>query len=143
MKLISLIPEAINPIDKKRLEGSGENIIDTYEIGPYTSILVKNKSGRIQIGLTSHDNTFTGRFDQDDRPTKEDMKTIMSLWKGLTDKIKEWVEIYGEIHGGSINKGKTVKYRNIFLRYGLNCGEIYDANGGTGFIIYPSNTSTQ
>lgn len=131
-----LISEEINPIDKKSLDYSGEKIIDTLEIGPYTSILVKSRSGRYQIGLTSHDRTFTSKLSQDKQPTKEDMKTIMSLWSGLTDKIKEWVAKYGKIYGGSMNHSKTTKYRNIFLRYGLKCSEIESSEGGTFFIIY-------
>jgi homospermidine synthase len=131
------IGEGINPKDKKSLEYSGEKIIDTIDIGPYTSILVKNKLGRYQIGLTSHDKAFTNKISQDKKATKEDMKTIMSLWGGLTDKIKEWVATYGEIYGGSLNHDKTIKYRNIFVRYGLKCGEIDKTQGGTFFIIYP------
>jgi hypothetical protein len=138
MKLMSLISEEINPGDKKSLEYSGEKIIDTIDIGPYTSILVKNRSGRYQIGLTSNDRAFTSKMSQDKQPTKEDMKTIMSLWSGLTDKIKEWVAMYGEIYGGSLNPDKTIKYRRIFMRYGLKCGEIDKSQGGTFFIIYPN-----
>ena len=74
---------------------------------------------------------------QDRIPSKEDTKTIMSMWSSLVDKIKEWVEKYGEIHGGSMNPEKTIKYQRIFLRYGLNCSDIYQGNGGTGFIISP------
>ena len=137
MKLMSLISEEINPVDKKSLEGSGEKIIETVEIGPYTAILVKNKSGRYQIGLTSHERTFTTKISQDKKPSTEDTKTIMSMWSSLVDKIKEWTETYGEIHGGSMNPEKTIKYQRIFLRYGLNCSDIYQGNGGTGFIISP------
>jgi hypothetical protein len=133
-----LISEEINPIDKKSLSYSGEKIIDTLEIGPYTSILVKGRSGRYQIGLTSHNRTFTNKLSQEKQPTKEDMKTIISLWGGLSDKIKEWVAKYGKIYGGSMNHSKTTKYRNIFLRYGLKCGEIESSEGGTFFIIHPN-----
>jgi hypothetical protein len=138
MKLMSLISEEINPDDKKSLEYSGEKIIDTIDIGPYTSVLVKNRSGRYQIGLTSHDRAFTSKMSQDKQSTKEDMKTIMSLWGGLTDKIKEWVAMYGEIYGGSMNPDKTIKYRRIFMRYGLKCGEIDKSQGNSFFIIYPN-----
>jgi hypothetical protein len=138
MKLMSLISEEINSGDKKSLEYSGEKIIDTIDIGPYTSILVKNRSGRYQIGLTSHDRAFTSKMSQDKQSTKEDIKTIMSLWGGLTDKIKEWVAMYGEIYGGSLNPDKTIKYRRIFMRYGLKCSEIDKSQGGTFFIIYPN-----
>jgi hypothetical protein len=61
---MSLISEEINPIDKKSLEGSGEKIIETVEIGPYTAILVRNKMGRYQIGLTSHERSFTTKISQ-------------------------------------------------------------------------------
>lgn len=134
---MSLIPEEINPEDKKRLEGGGENIIDTIDIGPYTAILVKSKGGMYQIGLTSHENTFTTATSQNKRPTKENMKTIITLWSKLTDKIKEWLQTYGEIYGGSMNQEKTRKYRIIFTRYGLNCGEIMRVPGGSLFAIYP------
>jgi hypothetical protein len=60
------------------------------------------------------------------------------LWGGLTDKIKEWVAMYGEIYGGSMNPDKTIKYRRIFMRYGLKCGEIDKSQGNTFFIIYPN-----
>jgi hypothetical protein len=135
---MSIISEEINPVDKKSLEGSGEKIIETVEIGPYTAILVINKMGRYQIGLTSHKRSFTTRISQDRIPSKENTKTIMSMWSSLVDKIKEWTETYGEIHGGSMNPEKTTKYQRIFLRYGLNCSDIYQGNGGTGFVIYPN-----
>jgi hypothetical protein len=141
MKLISLLQELLlHPTDQERLDSRGENLVDSLEVGPYKIALLRNNySGRLQMGLTSHENLFTNPEDQQDRPSKESTKTIMALWGTLTNKIKEWGLRYGEIHGGSMNNRKTIKYRNIFMRYGLKCGEIYKISNSTGFVIYPIN----
>jgi hypothetical protein len=134
---MSLIPEEISDSDKTKLSDNYEEIIETVEIGPYTAILIKNrKNGVYQIGLTSHERTFTTVMSQNKKQTKEDMKTIISLWSTLTDKIKEWLQKYGNILGGSMNTEKTEKYHKIFKRYGLKCGDIFSLNGGSGFFIY-------
>jgi hypothetical protein len=141
MKLITLLQELLlHPTDQERLDTRGENLIDSLEVGPYKIALLKNaNSGRIQMGLTSHENLFTNPEDQQDRPSKENAKTIMALWGTLTNKIKDWGRVYGDIHGGSMNPQKTIKYRNIFMRYGLKCGEIYKVGSSTGFVIHPLN----
>lgn len=139
MKLTHLLQELLlHQTDQERLDTRGEELIDSLEVGPYKIALLKNaRSGRIQMGLTSHDNLFTNPEDQEDRPSKESAKTIITLWGTLTNKIKDWGHKYGDIHGGSMNPQKTTKYRNIFMRYGLNCGEIYKVGNSTGFVIHP------
>lgn len=143
MNFESLLMELImNPVDQERLDKRGEILLDSLEVGPYKAVLLKNKNTDfIQIGLTSYDNLFTNPEDQLDKPSHESHKMIVLLWKSLTSKIKEWVKEYGTIHGGSSNHGKTEKYRKIFMRYGLNCGEIFTRGRDTGFTIHPSESN--
>jgi hypothetical protein len=144
MKLTQLLQELLlTAVDLQRLNSRGEIKIDGLEVGPYEMVLLRNiHTGRLQIGLTSHDNHFTNPGDQVDRPSKESTRTIVAATGKLTNKVKDWISQYGDIHVGSINAKKTMKYHNIFMRYGINCGEIY-TSGGVGFIVHPPHPSPQ
>lgn len=137
MKMLSILNELLLAMrDIDGLTHMGEEMVDSFEYGPYKVILLKNKSGRYQLGLASYDNDFTD-FNSHLKhiPSKEKMETIIPFWSNLSLKIAEWLELYNPITAGSTNPKKTRIYHSIFSRAGLNCGEIRDMSGGTGFII--------
>ena len=124
--------------DLERLKQHGEEIVEEFQEGPFTLILTKNiHHNTYQVGLTSDEQEFTSPESQTKKLTNQSTRTIIQSWGRISRKIKEWLERFGMIHIGSMNKSKTHKYHRILSNFGLDCGPIQSIGRGDFFIIKP------
>lgn len=126
-------------IDQERLRSNGEEIIDEFEEGPYSLILLRNRhNGKYQVGLTSDEQEFTSVASQMKKPTTKSNSEILQTWSRISRKLTEWVNAHQKVAIGSFNRSRTAKYRRILINFGLNVGEIIPQSQGDYFFIYGS-----
>lgn len=105
-----------------KLHEFGYDIIDRFDLGPYTMLLLYNDE-EYEVALTTGDEEFTT---YDSQVTKSSSQKInfIKITKLLVDKINEWLSKYGDLTVGSLNKKRTYKYHRIFKNLGLQVSDI-------------------
>jgi hypothetical protein len=123
IRLIDLLRESLdNEIFK--LKAIGYEIIDKYTSGIYTAFLLYDpKEDVYEIALTSNDQEFT-TFQSQIKKSPQDSKTSVISFKDIVFKIKEWLDKYGDLVVGSLNKNRTYKYHQLLKKFGFNVGDI-------------------
>jgi len=106
----------------EKLNEFGYEVIDMYRFSSYIMLLLKSESGEFEVSLTTGDDEFTTFDSQKKKPTKE-TKSV-SISKKLINKIKEWLDSYGDLIVGSLNKKRTGVYWRIFNNLGFKTSEI-------------------
>ena len=123
IKLVDILKEDLdNEISK--LKAMGYDIVDKYSSGIYTALLLYNPEEDIyEVSLTSNDQEFI-TFQSQVKKSSESDKAPLASFKNIALKVKEWLNKYGDLVVGSLNRARTYKYNQILSKLGFNVGEI-------------------
>jgi hypothetical protein len=137
MKLLDVLNELmLIKKDLDRIESWGEQLVEEYEVGPFTVFLTKSKyTNRFQVGLTSNEQECSSAEAQQKKESCVPTHVVMQSYPRIVRKVGEWIDQFGTLNVGSWNGEKTVQYRKIFNRFGLNCTPIESAMGGFIFQV--------
>lgn len=131
MLLSELVPQ---DIDNIRM--GGDELIEEYEVGPYTIFLTRHKyMGMHKIGLTTTGTPCTIKDFQFSQVGCVSHREIIDAYPKIVDKISEWVDRYGKMFIASWNEKKVYQYHRIFTRFGLVCGNIRHFMDGYMFQV--------
>lgn len=123
IKLLKLLQESLDT-EIAKLKEFGYEVVEKYEISPYTMLLLHNTEEDIyEISLTTGEDDFT-TFDAQVKKTPSHQSNFKAIANELVEKVKEWLETYGDLFVGSFNKARTYRYHSIFKKMGLKVGEI-------------------
>ncbi len=116
----------ISDYDKNRLEGQGQQIIETIRLGDYDLTLVNSYGGIKQIGLAYKGMSFTGT------PQQQDERRMLGVpdldLDGMKNKINEWLSSYGKLYVGVSDEKKLDTYKSILqhLKFNFEIETIFD-----------------
>jgi len=128
-----------------KLHEFGYTIVDRFDLGPYTMLLLHNEEEDIyEVSLTTEDEEFT-TYDSQVTKLPTHSSNFLKIGKLMVRKVNEWLSLYGDLTVGSLNKERTFKYHRIFHRLGINVGDVEhtppDDNfpDSFNFIVYSEN----
>lgn len=112
----------ISDYDKNRLEGAGQQILETVRLGDYDLTLVDSYLPEIgtvtQIGLAYKRMDFT---DIQQQQEKRRMLGVPDLdLDGMRNKINDWINTYGELYMAMHNLERFNTYNSILNHLGFN-----------------------
>jgi len=128
IKLLKLLQETLDT-EIAKLKEFGYEVVEKYEISPYTMLLLHNTEEDIyEISLTTGEDDFT-TFDAQVKKPPRHQSNFKAIANELVEKVKEWLKAYGTrkkpyLFIGSFNKARTYRYHSIFKKMGLKVGEI-------------------
>ena len=126
-----------------KLDGYGYKVIDRLDAGPYIMLLLYDDMYNIyEISLTTGDEEFTTFDSQIKRPTTQ----TKGFWafKILMPKVWEWVDKYGKLMVGSMNRSRTFVYARLFKNAGFDISDVMvnEPDGyfpeSYNFVVYPN-----
>jgi len=105
--------------ETKKLKEWGYEVVNTYKVNNYTMFLLHNKEEDFyEISLTSNDDDFT-TYDNQIKKKSVNNGVMISSFNLMADRIKEWINRYGILVIGSLNKDRTYKYHKILSSLGF------------------------
>lgn len=99
--------------DLGKIEKAGGKMVDSVKIGIYELALFKFDWG-LTISLTSNDKEYLVPQGMDKIATSSSIRDIIPIMRQFVEKIKEWIDKYGEINIGSANEKKAQFYFKLF-----------------------------
>lgn len=122
--------------DEDILKAYGYKIIDRYDIGGHTMILIRGgSSADIQIGLTTGDMPFSSQDNQSKIPLKSPVPNIKFIYFKLMEKIREWLMENKTILIGSYNHARVEKYWKLCKIAGINVTDIESSFASSYFYV--------
>lgn len=107
-----------------KLHSYGFEIVDRFDVDPYTMLLLYNKEDEsFEVSLTTGDDVFT-TFDSQVTKSPEHRSNFLKISKMMLSKVSEWLDMYGDLTVGSLNKTRTHKYNRMFRHMGMNVSDI-------------------
>lgn len=123
VKSTNLLRESLDS-EISKLKAMGYEVVDRYTSGVYTAVLLYNTEEEIyEVSLTSNDQEFTTFQSQVKRASQSD-KTPLASFRDIADKVREWLNRYGDLVVGSLNQARTYKYHQILSKLGFNVGKV-------------------
>jgi len=118
----------------KKIRKFGYKTIDKFHSDIYDMVLLYNINEDIyEVSLTSNESDFTTYDSQIKRPTEQNPKDIINSTRKLIHQLKIWINKYGQLVVGSLNKKRTFKYHKLLMDYGFKVGEISYSEPEEGF----------
>lgn len=120
--IASIINESVSD-EIERLISYGYEQVERFTFGSYDMILLKGH-GIYEVALSSDDSDFTTFDSQVKKQTNKDLLSVNIVYKKLVEKLKEWIDTYGEMYVGSFNKHRAYKYKQLLSSLGLSTSDV-------------------
>lgn len=135
-KQLKKVISEISEFDTNKLSDLGLELIEEYQIVPYNLILFRHNDGDYEVGITTHDDSFTTPESQEHRVMSDEIKNPKKLWMMIKDKLQEWLNQYQKLLVGSYNRERVKKYHRLCNMTNMNTSEISRADDYDYFVIY-------
>lgn len=102
----------------------GIQMVDRFDSGSYTMVLLRNPDGTHEVALTSTDRPFTTPQSQlKSKPTTQ-QQLAGSIWTAIMAKFSEWLGKHGTLTVGTMNQPRSRRYHSLFKRMGFQVGDM-------------------
>jgi hypothetical protein len=126
-----IIMESLDDSIIDKLSDYGYKVVDRFDTGEYTMLLLKANDDFYEISLTSKGQDFTTYSSQIKK--SPDSNSGVREREKLLMKVRDWLNIQSPIMVGTFNNQRAHTYNRILKRAGFNVGEVSN-NTGTAYF---------